>query len=126
MESTETQRLTVSQHYGFQPEFPERFDWSLVINGRHRELCELLAEEVLSLREAWMKQGFEGIDPLIPGLQEALRLIADKAVWRVVQVKDVRPGFPEEQEPIRRNHTSRPHRPVDLNKRQNEVARKLR
>ena len=127
METTETRRLTVSEHFSFQPEFPERFDWSSIINGRHKELCEVIAEAIVLRRAEWANAGKEGQDPLIPGLQESLRLISERAVWRVMQIKEkVKP--PDSESPLHTFAESLPRRasyPADPNKRQREVVRKI-
>lgn len=123
--TTETRRLVVSEHNSFQPEFPERFDWSLAINGRHKELCKQIAEAIVLRRSKWIDTGQTGIDPLIPGLQEALRLMAKTVVWRVMQVTvapiDPPPLGPPPFDPQARRPAPRP----DPHKRQNEQPRKL-
>lgn len=126
--TTETRRLTVSEHHSFQPEFPERFDWSLAINGRHKELCNQLAETIVLRRSKWTDAGQPGIDPLIPGLQEGLRLMAGTVVWRVMQVQTAAPidpappvDAPPAPDELPKRRAPRP----DPAKRQNEKPRKL-
>lgn len=127
MDVTETVRLSVKEHYQFQPEHPERFDWSQVINGRHKELCELLAAEIVQRRAVWTNNGHDGVDPLIPGMQEALRVFSDMVIWRVQQVKTARPvTLAQHEEECLAALTPRSKTIPNPERQQQEVARKLR
>lgn len=73
-------RLTVEDHFSYDDRSPEEFDWSLVINPRVQEISRELAE-VIFVRRAQAAVTARGTDPLVAGLQEALRTIARTAIW---------------------------------------------
>jgi hypothetical protein len=76
-------KLTVAQHYQFRSEAPEQFDWERVINPKVGGLGVIIARDIMDREAEWTLSGRNGSDPIIPGLREALRLIARTAVWRV-------------------------------------------
>lgn len=79
-------KLAVTDHHKYQEEAPERFDWDLVINHREKDITEMIAAEIVTRRAAWLNEGKQGTDPLIPGLQETLRLMAQRCIWKHTQV----------------------------------------
>lgn len=79
-------KLAVTDHHKYQEEAPERFDWDLVINHREKDIAEMIAAEIVTRRAAWLNEGKQGTDPLIPGLQETLRLMAQRCIWKHTQV----------------------------------------
>lgn len=97
---TQTVKIAVTEHNRYQEEAPERWDWELVINHREKEIGNMYAAEIVTRRGAWLNDGKDGVDPLIPGLQEALRLLAKRAIWKVTQVVLAEPeteyGSPQE------------------------------
>lgn len=79
-----TIKLCVADHFSFDPEYPERFNWSRTLNPKLQAITQDLAAEIDLRREQWKQAGRTGEEPLIPGLQEALRRIAKIAVWVVM------------------------------------------
>jgi hypothetical protein len=84
--ATQLVKLAVTEHSKFQEEAPERFDWDLVINHREKDIAQMIAAEIVTRRAAWLNEGKQGTDPLIPGLQETLRLMAQRCIWKHTQV----------------------------------------
>jgi len=76
-----TVRMTVEQHLRYDPEEPETFNWSLVVNPKIGLLAEALSIEIVRRQDEWEAGSGQEDDPLIPGLREALRHIARIAVW---------------------------------------------
>jgi hypothetical protein len=83
-------RLVVDQHYQYRRDSPEEFDWQQVINPKVASLARTIADEVTDRRNEWPLTGRRGDDPCIPGLQEALRVIARSAVWSVQSEQKIR------------------------------------
>ncbi len=81
-----TVTLTIAQHFNFQPDHPERFDWSIVVNPKVAAIAQDLAEQIVTRRARWENAKKDGSDPLLTGLQEALRSIATRAVWVTMTV----------------------------------------
>lgn len=76
-----TIRLNIKDHFSFDPERPERFNWRLALNPKVQNIGDDIAAEIVLRREEWARSGRSGQDPLIVGMQEALRRIARIAVW---------------------------------------------
>lgn len=90
--STRLVKLAITEHPKYQEEAPERFDWDLVINHREKEIAQMVAAEIVTRRGAWLNEGKQGTDPLIPGLQETLRLMAQRCIWKHTQVTVASPA----------------------------------
>lgn len=75
-------KLAVTEHPKYQEEAPERFDWNLIINRREADIAAMIATDIIVRRDQWLKAGKQGNEPLIRGLQGALRLLAEKAIWK--------------------------------------------
>lgn len=79
-------RLVVEQHHKYRRDTPEAFDWEQVINPKVAAIALNIVQEIKDRRAEWpllrSRSGQES-DPAIPGLQEALRVIARTAVWNV-------------------------------------------
>ena len=72
--------LVVSSHYQFKQDAPELFEWNRVINPKVASIAQSLTQAIKTRQELWVDKG---VDPVIYGLREALRLIAQVAVWSV-------------------------------------------
>lgn len=81
MQQNKVVRLMVEQHFSYRPERPEKFDWSILINPKVQEIALGLAAEITARQEGWQSEEKPGEDPLVPGLRQALRRIAQTAVW---------------------------------------------
>jgi hypothetical protein len=86
MSKTHLVKLAVTEHPKYQEEAPERWDWDLIINHREKDFAGMIAAEIVTRLGTWLNEGKQGTDPLIPGLQESLRLLARKAIWKHTQV----------------------------------------
>jgi hypothetical protein len=76
-----TVRMTVEQHLRYDPERPEAFNWTIVMNPKVQLIAESLSIDIVRRQDEWESGNGQEDDPLIPGLQEALRHIARIAVW---------------------------------------------
>ena len=83
-------RLVVDQHYLYRPEAPELFSWDKVINLKVSAIAQNLVQEIADRRVDWALTRRSGDDPHVCGLQEALRVIARTAVWRVQSEQQAR------------------------------------
>lgn len=89
MQQNKLVRLTVNQHFNYRVERPERFDWSILINPKVQEIAGTLAAEIIARQTDWQTEEKPGEDPLIPGLRQALRRIAETAIWATMHENKV-------------------------------------
>ena len=89
-----TIRLVVDQHPQYQSEAPELFNWEQVINPKVAGIALLLVQDIKDRRHEWPLTGKKGMDPCLPGLLQALRIIARAAVWSVRTEQKIRPYPP--------------------------------
>jgi hypothetical protein len=101
-------RLVVDQHYLYRPEAPELFPWEKVINLKVAAVAQNLVQEIADRRVEWALMRRSGDDPHVCGLQEALRVIARIAIWRVQSEQQARLN-----EDSRRGRTHAYHLPDD-------------